>query len=241
MTATAGTTCPAHRVSAFLSLVSESNSYSIEIICQNIRSLRSNFDLLVAGLSSFTKSPEIIIVTEIWIDEEESNLYKLSDYELFLNTNKTQRPGGVGIYISSKILVSNYKKVNFVSADVLEVSIKVYKTSFSFLVVYRLHAYNIEVFLQELQCWLRSNERVKNLFVVGDININLLEQNNAQVDLYKTIMAENGLESLVNEPTRVSGTCIDHLYVRLENMNKVNIRADVKMLVSRIIVLLWLI
>lgn len=103
-----------------------SDLHSIQIVNKNIRSLRSNFDSLAAELSSFAKFPEIIIVTEIWISEDESSLYNLSDHELFLNTNKKQRFGGVAIYVSSKLL------------GTLQITIKVFKVSLTLLVVYRL-------------------------------------------------------------------------------------------------------
>lgn len=42
-------------------------------------------------------------------------------------------------------------------------------------------------------------------------------------------MAINGLESLVNEPTRlISKTCIDHFYGRVENKCKIQIHAKIE-------------
>ncbi|KAG8331046.1 hypothetical protein J6590_049483 [Homalodisca vitripennis] len=48
--------------------------------------------------------------------------------------------------------------------------------------------------------------------------------------LYRTVMAVNGFECLVEEPTRVtdqSETCIDHVYVRVANKNTVSVDAAV--------------
>lgn len=58
--------------------------------------------------------------------------------------------------------------------------------------------------------------------IIGNINnINILDENNHSIDFYKVLMAINGLESLVNEPTRlISKTYIDHFYVRVENKCK---------------------
>lgn len=53
-------------------------------------------------------------------------------------------------------------------------------------------------------------KKQKMSFTIGDLNINILEENNSQVDLYETIMADSGFKSLVNESTRFNlGTCID--------------------------------
>lgn len=70
---------------------------------------------------------------------------------------------------------------------------------------------------------------MKNLAITGDININFLDENNHSIDLYKFLMASNGLESLVNEPTRlISNTCIDHFYVRVENKCKMQILTKIE-------------
>ena len=49
-----------------------------------------------------------------------------------------------------------------------------------------------------------------------------MESFSTGVDRYRTLMAANGLESLINEPTRVteySETCIDHVFVRIASKN----------------------
>lgn len=70
---------------------------------------------------------------------------------------------------------------------------------------------------------------MKNLAITGDININVLDENDHSIDLYKFLMAITGLESLVNEPTRlISNTCIDHFYVRVENKCKMQILTKIE-------------
>ena len=57
---------------------------------------------------------------------------------------------------------------------------------------------------------------IHDLFILGDININLLGQSGSTNDLeFSSLLASNGLFSLVTKPTRVttnSSTLIDHIY-----------------------------
>lgn len=55
------------------------------IIHQNIRSTRKNFDLFVLNMHKLDKMPNIIIVSEIWIQEYELEFYKLPNYDMFAN------------------------------------------------------------------------------------------------------------------------------------------------------------
>lgn len=207
----------------------ENCNSDFEIVHQNIRSIRANFDLFVTELSARSKLPQIIILTEIWISSYESKLYELPNYTLFINSSEETRAGGVAVYISSCLSVRDCVSVKFTSADVILVTCNLLKSIIHFLAIYRFHAYSIEYFTDELEIWLRDNHSLKNLAIIGDININIMDENSHAVDLYKVLLASNGLESLVNEPTRiVSNTCIDHFYVRVENKSKIHILAKVE-------------
>lgn len=71
---------------------------------------------------------------------------------------------------------------------------------------------------------------MNNIFIVGDININILEDSDI-IDEYKLFMTINGLECFINEPTRItaeSQTCIDHVYVRVASKIKIKVEAEVE-------------
>lgn len=70
----------------------------------------------------------------------------------------------------------------------------------------------------------------KSLFVLGYMNANILDLDNNDVLEYKMVMASLGLESLINEPTRVtniSQTCIDYVYARVANKGWLQCKAEV--------------
>lgn len=201
------------------------------LIHQNIRSLRANFDKFIVELATLEKRPQIIVLTEIWIDSNETDLYNIINYNSFFNTNNKYRAGGVAIYIQSNCNEIKISNIKFNSSDIIELSFKMLGYDFILLAVYRLQQQPIELFLNELKRYMKENylHTCNNFIMVGDINLNLLEEN-SNIDEYKITLASNGLESLINTPTRItnnSKTCIDHIVVKLKNKNKLLIEAAV--------------
>jgi hypothetical protein len=208
------------------------NNCNIIILQQNIRSIRKNFDILLAEISIWKRYPDIILLTEIWISEVESHLYQIPNYNLTFKTNEGYRAGGIAVYIHTDINVSECSSENFKTADLLKIKINILQNEFYILAAYRLHLYSIEAFIIEFESYLEHIENLykpRNMFVMGDININILEQSNATIDNYKIVMANYGFECLINEPTRlVSGSCIDHVYARIASKSAMEIVALVK-------------
>lgn len=206
---------------------------SFVIIHQNIRSLRKNFDLFLCNITVNSMKPDLIILTEIWINTEESNFYKIPNYNLYTKCNDSYRAGGVAVYI--KDTLSNVQNIhlNCYTADVLLISFEFSNQTFHVLAIYRLLFHSIELFINEFEDIFTNNlKRYKNLFWVGDVNINIIFENEANFYKvgYNTMMAENGLECMLSEPTRItdlSETCIDHVFVRNSSKNLISVVASV--------------
>lgn len=59
------------------------------------------------------------------------------------------------------------------------------------------------------------------------MNINILEESNPKIDIYKIILANSGFESFVNVPTRsTSNACLDYVSIRVSDKNKSNIEVN---------------
>lgn len=201
------------------------------ILHQNIRSMRSNFDSFLTELAALDYIPKILILSEIWIKESEVNLYQIPDYILHIKTNENYKAGGIAIFIHSTVDHSQFSFANFVSADVIEVTFTASDSEFLLIAIYKLHNFSSILFMDELNMYLsnKSINSFKNILIMGDMNINLLENNNL-TDEYKIILANNGLHSLINSPTRITErteTCIDHVIVKISNINKILIDAVV--------------
>lgn len=207
----------------------------VTIVHENIRSMRANFDSFLVEMSTWNSYPDIIALSEIWVKTNEAGFYNIPGYEQLMHANDSHRAGGVCIfYKTDYISIVQIEKPIFLSADILRIRIIVFsQTTFDIIVVYRLHKSAINQFVHELQnylCSLRHNNENKNLILLGDCNIDLLTRSN-DVDNYRMTMASLGLESLINEPTRVtniSQSCIDHVFVRLENTSRTVCSAEVR-------------
>lgn len=83
---------------------------NFQMVHQNIRSLRKNFDLLLSNLQSFDKQPDIIFLSEIWIYDCEKNDYNIPGYNFFANCNDTYSSGGVAVFIKIEF---NFEVFNY--------------------------------------------------------------------------------------------------------------------------------
>jgi hypothetical protein len=192
----------------------------ISVLQQNIRSLRKNFDAFVCELDLLKNLPNVIILTEIWIDESEVNFYNLPNYRSFVKCNSSYRSGGVVVFVSDKITTSQLDCTSMTTADCVHIKMSLPDNNvIELLAIYRLHEFSADTFIVELEDII-SKIKSSCLMVNGDININILDKSDT-VDNYIIKMASHGLKSLIYEPTRVtrySKSCIDHVFFR----NKVN-------------------
>lgn len=188
---------------------------SLLFLHANIRSLRKNYNNLVSELSQISSQIQFIILSEIWINEDELNLYKLPGYNTFANCNNIYRAGGVLCYVSESINVSRID-LDMVTADSLLLNITFEHSYFKLLCIYRLHSFSEISFINELSTVLQSVKN--NTIYVGDININLdLVSSNQHVQNYFSLLINNGFTSLINSPTRItelSKSTIDHVFIR---------------------------
>jgi len=77
-----------------------STNSSVFIVHQNIRSIRENFDSLLAHLNTSSILPDFIFLSEIWIYKNEVNDYTIPGYKEFCAaTNESSVSGGVGVFV----------------------------------------------------------------------------------------------------------------------------------------------
>lgn len=187
------------------------------IIHQNIRSLRENFNAFLIVLNGVNKLPDIIVLSEIWINDCESDAFSINGYCHYFACNNEYRAGGVVVYVSqrysSRLVVPS---VEMRTADVVKVIVEIQPTvSLTVLALYRLHSHSKQLFTDEFETIL-SCIYDRNFLVIGDINLCLFDQSTVS-DNYKTLMASFGLDQLINVATRSVGntkSLIDHIYLR---------------------------
>lgn len=192
------------------------------IVQQNIRSLRKNFVLFILKFQSLIKKPQIVILTEIWIEDHEVPQYNIPHYNTFASCNNNYRAGGVIIYLREELTGYQVETIGMRSADTLWLRVKLNIDKpfcISVLAVYRLQEFSIDSFIEEFDSLLNKIDNL-TLIVSGDLNIDLLKKN-SQVDNYLIKTSSHGLFPLIEQPTRVTtetSTCIDHILFR-RNIN----------------------
>ena len=192
------------------------NSNDFNIIHQNIRSLRSNFEQFVLHLNEIHEKPQLIVLSEIWISDFEVPAYQIEGYNCFAKCNNLKRAGGVIMYVSNVYSCTVNDTYDLQSADMIKLTIDLHASvSISVIGVYRHHFLPAELFFRELEKVLNVS-RERNLILIGDINVCTLQNNDVSYE-YKIIMASQGLEQYIFSPTRISKnsrTCIDHVFGR---------------------------
>lgn len=188
---------------------------------QNIRSLRKNFDNFLVHIESLVKLPLVIILSEVWIYQNKLSNYNINGYTLYGNCNESFSAGGIVVFVKNDLLC-DCNKIESTSADILSIHLLLNNNWFTLICIYRLQFITNNIFLDELENILKV-KKDKNLIVLGDINIDLLDKCDKYADNYSLLMASFGLKSVINEPTRITDTsasCIDHMFVRFHKNNK---------------------
>lgn len=204
----------------------------------NIRSLRKNFNQLETLLDSCSKHIDIIVLSEINIKKDEVCFYKLEGYSSYAYTRETRRGGGLLIYAKKELLFSSEGDINGGSAGANgsyglhsfghsiecmhgRLGCDRYK-NVHIIAVYRPPKTNKMCCVSDLRRLLKSIPRGCDVILIGDTNLDLLENvTSGAVTSYKNMLSEYGLQCTFVDITReevldgrLVSSCIDHIWVR---------------------------
>lgn len=196
-----------------------SRKLKFSCVHMNIRSLRQNFDLFLANLAKLDYEIDLIVLSEIWIFEEEVSFYKIPGYTSYANCNNNFRSGGIIVFALNKIKVKN-RFIKMQSADILVLEMKIENVVYSIFSVYRLQKFSEDIFIQELETIL--SKLTTNIIFLGDINI-CIKKTKPEVEKYLSLMYNNGFSSFINNYTRVtedSSSCLDHIFIRHKELSR---------------------
>ena len=192
------------------------------VLNYNIHSIKANGDTFVALLQSLTKLPQILVITETWLNSFENNDMIIDGFEAFNTVRIYARSGGVSVYVHGTIRAHRLVHLS-VRTEIIEscvMSLCVQGREVTLFAIYRPHSGTIDDFCIILQRMLHDNEILgKTIILIGDMNINLSLQENNHVKDFTTIMQSLSFLPVVTRPTRFdpSGTCdpslLDHIWV----------------------------
>ena len=162
--------------------------------------------------------PECIVLCETFFTKEYSE--ELPGY----NSNHVMREsksGGVSIYIKTEFNVEFIEELSIctVTIEICTTKLKLHNSIFFILSIYRPHSDSISNFTDALNSVLNhSLIKNKTCIIVGDLNINLLFDNN-DVSNFMQNMYSNHFVPMITKPTRFpsveshSPSLIDHIWV----------------------------
>lgn len=183
----------------------------ITIITQNIRSLFKNFDNFIIFHQRLEITCDIIVLTECWLSKN-SNLPQLSGYNVYNSTENHNQNDGIVVYVRNNLNITVEEPI------ILECNRLLIKigSDLAILALYRPPSFkNLNTFNDSLNETLQSLSPVKNLILIGDININILPQASDSVaQEYLNICSFHGLLPAHTLPTHQSGSCLDHIMLK---------------------------
>lgn len=186
--------------------------HNFKILHLNIRSIFKNFDELTILLNQLTVDFEIIVLTETHYIHD-PNVFNLYGYNVLYNEGYLNRNDGVIIFIKANIHY-NYNIISIGETKALQLNILKNNKKVVVTAIYRSPSTCPEHFTTQLLRYLYQTEKNDMHIITGDINLDLLS-NNDNVEQYKNTMSAHGFISYINEPTRPqSETCLDHFFIK---------------------------
>lgn len=191
-------------------LFSKLNS-QIKIFSQNIRSINHNFDNLRVLITRFSTEFDIIILTECWLTEDIA-LPTIPNYNNVSSKRNINQNDGIVIFFKSDLPLKTMEPSECQEANCLVSTIG---TEYAFVSIYRPPSFrNTENFISSLDSILNKLKYYKNVILMGDININIIDN---RIDLksvdYLEMLASHGLFPSHTIPTR-GNNCLDHCMIK---------------------------
>ena len=200
------------------------------LVSYNIRSFNRNFDSFEAMLSSLNVYPNVIVLSETWLSDD-VNMDGFKDFHTFRND---RRSGGVSVFCNESY---NSEKLDefCISTDEVEscaIKFEINNTKHIILAIYRPHMGTISNFntrISEIISKFAPNDLI---YVVGDLNINLLNLDYPEIVHFSTIMRSFYLVPVITEPTRFppaslnqTPSLLDHIWVPINS--KISIKSGI--------------
>ena len=189
----------------------------------------NNFTKFECLISALDFSPHIIAVNETWEKPNSTGQYKnLKNYIYLSNPRKNNKGGGVALYIKKNLIFDIRSDLNIMDEKIFEsIFIDIY---FDHEVVtcgtiYRSpkkDTKSLNKFFEYLNFVFNKLKHNKNVYIMGDTNINLIDQKDPGTEILTDTMFNNNFFPLINRPTRLTNNCastIDHIWTNITCVN----------------------
>lgn len=189
----------------------------------NARSLRKHQQDILSLLSRINHRFSFICISETRLSNDDKNLFGIPTYASEYCNRDGNNHGGAAIFVSSPIKYTRRTDLNISIANCESVWIEIDEQFTSprgnktiLGCVYRSPSSSVSEFCIKLNELLATvSLENKKVVIMGDININLLDNDSPATIEYTNCFLGYGFESLISSPTRFSSgstrTLIDHI------------------------------
>lgn len=193
------------------------------ILYLNIRSLNANLEKLQILIKRLKIKPYVIVCAETW-NLEHYKYHNLNGYEIYYNNSKINKSDGVVVYVKKNInQTTNIIEIG--KLKILNTIINLNNNShLEISAMYRSHDLCKSEFILNVKKYLIFKSNVKNHLVIGDYNINILQNSNTSQEFLNNFL-ENGYFPGFTDTTRPydlaneNGTCIDNIFIKASTVS----------------------
>ena len=171
---------------------------------------------------------DLCVVTETWLSNnvEDDTWVKCSvlnnDNLKLANVNRISRKGGgTALVYSNNLKVIHLEDANKMSFEYAIWGLEHKGIKMTIVAIYRppystINQATIQSFFEEFANWMetKSNE-YNNIIVLGDFNIHINNDQDAEANRFKDIMEALGLQQHVSFSTHRYGNTLDHIYTEM--------------------------
>ena len=191
----------------------------------NARSLNTSFDSIQLLLSSLNNYPfSAIGVTETWLHSKSPPIFNIDNYRLLRSDREHGRGGGVAIYAHNQLRIKIRPDIHISGCENLFIEILNEKSKNIILgTIYRPPNTNSDLFLESFdQCLNMICKENKNVYLMGDYNINLLSTENNHTLTLINLLYSLAFHPHINNPTRIScnsESLLDNVFSNVSDEN----------------------
>ena len=218
--------CNYYDSSTYKSAVPKNCTDYVNILHLNARSLNKNYDQVVSLIKSFPKIPDVLCISETWLNSNNVHLHEIDGYNSYhVHRSPGSLGGGVAIYVNKNLqstIINEFCMCN-INVELCTVRITVPNTYYSISCLYRPYSKHAKVnefntFIDDLlsNSFYTNNRNI----LTGDFNINLLEHvTHPPTNSFITTMQSNNFFPQISRPTRfpesnptASSSLLDHIW-----------------------------
>ena len=210
-------TCTNYTLRDFNNHITPHMQSNFSTIFQNIDGNKTNFDTFSLELERVAKKFQIIGLAETNISAEESPVYQLEGYNSFYQSKQMNKLKGTGValYVNENLNAVVNSELSWVTKNLETLFVTVqHNEPLHIGVLYRPPSGDSTEALNELRKIIEMCPK-KNVYILGDFNINMHDKSSKLVDDFENIVFGFGLTPLISISTHhkpdSNKTCIDNI------------------------------